>query len=49
MSPMWRRLRRRTFAPNRPAVWPQQWGLVVVTAAVLVASAVAVVIVLTRG
>jgi hypothetical protein len=29
---MWRRLRRRTFAPARPAVFPEQWGLVLVTA-----------------
>jgi hypothetical protein len=29
---MWRRLRRRTFAPRRPAVFPEQWGLVLVTA-----------------
>jgi hypothetical protein len=26
---MWRRLRRRTFAPSRPAVYPDQIGLVV--------------------
>jgi hypothetical protein len=25
---MWRRLRRRTFAPSRPAVYPDQIGLV---------------------
>jgi hypothetical protein len=28
---MWRRARRRTFAPRRPAVFPEQWGLVLVT------------------
>jgi hypothetical protein len=28
---MWRRLRRRTFAPRRPAVFPEQWGLVLLT------------------
>jgi hypothetical protein len=28
---MWRRLRRRTFAPGRPAVYPDQAGLVVFT------------------
>jgi hypothetical protein len=26
---MWKRLRRRTFAPSRPAVYPDQAGLVV--------------------
>jgi hypothetical protein len=28
---MWRRLRRRTMAPSRPAVHPDQIGLVVFT------------------
>jgi hypothetical protein len=28
---MWRRLRRRTFAPSRPAVFPDQIGLLVFT------------------
>jgi hypothetical protein len=28
---MWKRLRRRTFAPGRPAVYPDQVGLVVFT------------------
>jgi hypothetical protein len=28
---MWRRLRRRTLAPSRPAVHPDQVGLVVFT------------------
>jgi hypothetical protein len=32
---MWRRLRRKTFAPRRPVVFPEQWGLVLVTALVL--------------
>jgi hypothetical protein len=27
---MWRRLRRRTFAPSRPAVYPDQIGLLVI-------------------
>jgi hypothetical protein len=34
---MWKRLRRRTFAPGRPAVYPDQIGLVVVTVAALAA------------
>ena len=28
---MWKRLRRRTFAPSRPAVFPDQIGLLVIT------------------
>ena len=35
---MWRRLRRRTMAPSRPALFPDQWALALVTAAVLVGS-----------
>jgi hypothetical protein len=32
---MWKRLRRRTFAPGRPAVYPNQVGLVIFTLAAL--------------
>ena len=32
---MWRRLRRRTMAPSRPAVFPEQAGLVVFSVAAL--------------
>jgi hypothetical protein len=39
---MWRRLRRRTFAPSRPAVFPDQIGLLVFT---LVAMAVGIYVV----
>jgi hypothetical protein len=28
---MWRRLRRRTMAPSRPALYPDQVGLLVFT------------------
>jgi hypothetical protein len=28
---MWNRLRRRTFAPSRPALYPDQIGLVLFT------------------
>ena len=28
---MWKRLRRRTFAPSRPALFPDQIGLLVIT------------------
>jgi hypothetical protein len=34
---MWKRLRRRTFAPSRPAVYPEQIGLLIFTLAALVA------------
>jgi hypothetical protein len=40
---MWRRLRRRTFAPSRPAVFPEQWGLVLVTALAILGGVAAVV------
>jgi hypothetical protein len=39
---MWKRLRRRSFAPGRPAVFPDQIGLLVVT---LVAMAVGIYVV----
>jgi hypothetical protein len=32
---MWRRVRRRTMAPRRPALFPQQYGLALVTAILL--------------
>ena len=32
---MWRRLRRRTMAPSRPAMYPDQLGLVLITIAVI--------------
>lgn len=35
---MWKRLRRRTMAPHRPAVFPEQWGLLLVTALALIGS-----------
>jgi hypothetical protein len=35
---MWRKLRRRTMAPSRPALFPDQWPLAIFTAVVLVAS-----------
>jgi hypothetical protein len=28
---MWKRLRRRTLAPSRPAVYPEQLGLVLLS------------------
>jgi hypothetical protein len=32
---MWKRLRRRTLAPSRPAVYPEQLGLLLITLAVI--------------
>jgi hypothetical protein len=32
---MWRRLRRRTMAPSRPAIYPEQLGLVLICLAVI--------------
>jgi hypothetical protein len=32
---MWRRLRRRSLAPSRPAIYPDQLGLVLLTIIVL--------------
>ena len=32
---MWRRLRRRTMAPSRPAIYPEQLGLVLICVAVI--------------
>lgn len=34
---MWRRVRRRSMAPRRPAVFPEQWPLLAVTLAVALA------------
>jgi hypothetical protein len=34
---MWKRLRRRTFAPSRPAVYPEQIGLLIFTLIALLA------------
>jgi hypothetical protein len=35
---MWKRLRRRTMTPSRPALFPDQIGLALVVAIVLVGS-----------
>jgi hypothetical protein len=40
---LWKRFRRRSFGPRRPAVFEEQWPLVVVTLLVL-AFGVAVVV-----
>jgi hypothetical protein len=46
---VWKRLRRRTFAPRRPAVFPEQWGLVLVTTLAVALGILAIVLVLTQG
>ena len=33
---MWRRLRRRSLAPSRPAVYPDQIGLAIISIAAIV-------------
>lgn len=40
---MWKRLRRRSMAPSRPAVFPEQYGLVMVSVGAVVAGIVLVV------
>ena len=40
---MWKRLRRRTFAPSRPAVYADQIGLLVFTVIALLAGTYVVV------
>jgi hypothetical protein len=32
---MWKRLRRRTFAPSRPAIYPEQLGLALISLIVI--------------
>jgi hypothetical protein len=32
---MWRRLRRRTMAPSRPAIYPDQLGLLLICLGVI--------------
>ncbi|MEA2272924.1 MAG: hypothetical protein QOI98_1632 [Solirubrobacteraceae bacterium] len=34
--PFWRRHRRRSFAPRRPLAYPEQTGLIMVTALAIV-------------
>jgi len=46
---LWKRFRRRTMAPRRPAVFPEQWGLVLVTALAVALGVVAVVLIVTQG
>jgi hypothetical protein len=46
---MWKRYRRKTFAPRRPAVFPEQWGLVLVTFLAVAMGVAAIVLVLTQA
>jgi hypothetical protein len=41
---MWRKLRRKTMAPRRPILFPEQHWLAAVTAVVVVGSIVALVL-----
>ena len=43
---MWWRLRRRTMAPSRPAIYPEQLGLVLLSIVVIALGAFVVVKVL---
>jgi hypothetical protein len=43
---MWRRFRRRSLAPRRPAVFAEQIGLVMVTVVAIAGGVVAVVLAL---
>ncbi len=43
---MWKRFRRRSFAPRRPAVFPEQWGLVLVTTLAVVGGLALIVVLL---
>jgi hypothetical protein len=42
---MWRRYRRKSLAPRRPALFEEQYALALLTAIVLIGSIVAVVLV----
>ena len=46
MVPMWKRTRRRSFAPNRPAVFPEQLPLLGVTLLALAIGLVCALVVL---
>jgi len=44
---MWKRLRRRSFAPSRPAIYPDQVGLALICLLVIAGGVYAVIRVLT--
>jgi hypothetical protein len=41
---MWRKLRRKTMAPRRPILFPEQYWLAAITALVAIGSIVALVL-----
>ena len=43
---MWKRLRRKTMAPGRPVLFPEQYGLALLTAIVIVGAIALMVVVL---
>jgi hypothetical protein len=43
---MWRKFRRKTLAPRRPILFPDQYWLAAITALVLIGSIVAVILAL---
>jgi hypothetical protein len=43
---MWRRFRRKSLAPRRPVLFPDQYWLAAITAFVLIGSIVAVILAL---
>jgi hypothetical protein len=45
---MWRRLRGRSLAPRRPAVFPEQWPLVVLSLLAIAAGIAVVVVILSH-
>jgi hypothetical protein len=45
---VWKRYRRRSMAPRRPAVFPEQWGLVLVTALAVGLGILAIVLLVTQ-
>ena len=46
---MWRRFRRKSLAPRRPALFEEQYALALLTAIILICSIVAVVLVIARS
>jgi hypothetical protein len=46
---VWKRFRRKSFAPRRPAVFPEQWGLILVVALAVALGLAAIVLVISHG
>ena len=45
---VWKRVRRKSFAPRRPAVFGEQWGLILVVGLAVALGAFAVILVITH-